>query len=93
MPVQKLNAERRSMVVAVSVKPSEFELLKRAAARDSLPVSTWVRMIALRAVKRGGLPRESARRGAGAADVTESKPEKAPGYYESSRELPDEFPK
>ena len=90
MPVQKLNAERRSMVVAVSVKPSEFELLKRVAMRDSLPVSTWVRMIALRAAKRGGPFRESART---TADAAELKPGKAPGYYESSRELPDEFPK
>lgn len=42
-----LDAERRDILVRVLVNEVEKEELQRAAARASLPISTWLRFVGL----------------------------------------------
>jgi predicted DNA binding CopG/RHH family protein len=46
---------RRDEAVKVLVTGEELSKLKSAATRDGLPVSTWVRLIALRATTAAAL--------------------------------------
>lgn len=45
--------EKRSTEIRVRVTDKELEELEAGAAQDGLQVSSWVRMVALRAAKRG----------------------------------------
>ena len=57
------DAERRDTLVRVLVNETEWEELQHAAGHASLPVSTWVRFVAL----------ERARANAAAAEKTKTK--------------------